>query len=205
MTTAGGRIDAAFIQRPVAAVFETGPRGPQPYSAVHRGEGSRRQSGHEFYWRNYARAPSAVAQVPSILSGRPTITASGCHSLSSFSIDVPVRFASHCAFGAGNGRAVAVMRCPTAADAFGAKVKAEKGSAHHACPATPGIVTMSIPISLAASRQRHRRSAYGKNIPDRAGAGEARHYLKSPAPAALSPTKEWPSATQHVARLPIGT
>lgn len=51
--------------------------------------------------------------VPSMLSGNPTITSSGCHSLSRRSM----RFQSgvpSLAFRAVSGRAVPVMRCPTA-------------------------------------------------------------------------------------------
>ncbi len=70
------------------------------------------QSGREFYWRSYARAVSGCS-VPSIFSGRPTMTASGCHSLSSFSITFQSGLPS-CAFSAGRGQAVPVMRWPTA-------------------------------------------------------------------------------------------
>ncbi|STQ09373.1 twitching motility protein [Enterobacter cloacae] len=40
------------------------------------------------------------------------------------------------------------------ANAFRAKVEGQKCAAHYACPATPGMVRISMPISFAASRQR---------------------------------------------------
>lgn len=68
--------------------------------------------------------------------------------------NVPVRFTILCLQrrkrACGTGDALTDRN----ADTFGSEIKTQQRSAHYACPAMPGIVTMSIPISFAASRQR---------------------------------------------------
>ena len=99
-----------------------------------------------------ARAVSGCS-VPSMFSGRPTITSSGCHSLSRRSMRFQSGVPSF-ALRAVSGRAVPVIRWPTATPMLSCQSRRPEVCRSLRVPATPGMVRISMPISFAASRQR---------------------------------------------------
>ena len=148
-----GGIHAAFVERAeAAAVEQVGSRFHGAQALVMQidldAEAAVQAVGE------LARPAVTGCSVPSMFSGRPTTTRSGCHSFNSFSIFSQSGEPS-CALKAGRARALPVNSADGRADAFGAEVEGDNGAvAHQACPAWLAMLRMSIPRRFPASRQR---------------------------------------------------